>query len=130
MHSSRMRTARFLPYGGSLSRASVQGGLCHGGGLCPGGWGGVSVMKTPSPLWTVDRQTPVKISPCPKLRLWAVKKHWQVVLIASLFLLCEQWSRFLTQTETKCTFKTGTTGNFAVTGKRLEKAKIFLTVTL
>ena len=36
MHSSRMRTARFLPYRGSLSR-----GLCRGGGfsqsLCTGG---------------------------------------------------------------------------------------------
>ena len=46
LHSSRMRTARSLPYGGVFS-----------------------VRKTPPP---VDRQMPVKILPCPKLRLRAV----------------------------------------------------------
>ena len=70
---------------GSLSRGVfVQrgslfgGGLCPKESLCPGGslsrWGslsggfsvgGFSVRETPS---SVDRQTPVKILPCPKLR--------------------------------------------------------------
>ena len=53
--------------GGSLSRGvSVWGCLCPGGSLSRG----VSVRETPPP---VDRQTPVKILPCPKLRLRAVK---------------------------------------------------------
>ena len=98
MNFSRIRTARSLPYrggslltGGSLSRGvsvhgvsvwreSLSGGLCSGvlctGGLSPGGLyprGSLSrgVKETPSP--TVDRQTPVKLLPCPKLRLRALK---------------------------------------------------------
>ena len=70
---------------GSLSREmslSGGGGLCQGrslsGGLCPGE--GVSVQRgvcqgsfcQGDPLHPVDRQTPVKISPCPKLHLLAV----------------------------------------------------------
>ena len=72
MHSSRMRTAHYLPYGGSLSRGlflsggslseevSVQRGLCTGGisvrgvsvqrgSLSRGGLGpgGISVRETP-----------------------------------------------------------------------------------
>ena len=78
MHSSRMRTARSLPYGGVPVQegVSVQGGLCPGG-LCPGGSlsRGVSVRETPSRA--VDRQTPLKILPCPKPRLRAVtKSYW------------------------------------------------------
>ena len=53
MHSNRMRTTRFI------SRLSLSGG----GGLPSG----VSVTYPP-----VDRQTPVKILPCPKLRLLAI----------------------------------------------------------
>ena len=86
MHSSMMRTVRFLPYGGPLSReglclggSSVQGGLCQGDplpflwklGLCPGGplSGGGSLSRgslsgRPTSL-PVDRQTPVKLLPCP-----------------------------------------------------------------
>ena len=81
MHSSRMRTARSLPYrrrwgGGSLSRGisvqwgslsggvsvwggvSVRGGLCPGEGLCPmvclsrGSLPGRPLDRYPSPLWT------------------------------------------------------------------------------
>ena len=59
MHSGSMRTARSLPYGGFLS-------------------GGVSVRKT---LYPLDRQTPVKILPCPKLRLRAVKSVVMVLLL-------------------------------------------------
>ena len=71
--------------GECLSRegVSVQGGVSiQGGGLYPGRGSlsrgvsihggslprGVSFRKTPS----VDRQTPVKMLPCPKLRLRAV----------------------------------------------------------
>ena len=87
MHSIRMRTARSLPYKGGfsvrgclfrgyLSRGPLsRGGLCQGA-LCPGGALSkgflsreVSVRETPSP---VDRQMPVKILPCPKLRLQVV----------------------------------------------------------
>ena len=57
MHSSRMRSARLLTVSRSIRL----------------GWGVAQppVMQTPPP--SVDRQTPVKISPCPKLRLRAVK---------------------------------------------------------
>ena len=69
-------------HGVSVWRGSLSGGLCSGvlctEGLCPGGLyprgslsRGVSVKETPSP--TVDRQTPVKLLPCPKLRLRALK---------------------------------------------------------
>ena len=77
MHSSRIRTALSLPGmvslcpgGRSLSRGfSVQGGLCPGGSLSRGYlFKGVSVRGSLS----VDRQTPVKILLCPKLRLRAV----------------------------------------------------------
>ena len=67
IHSRRMLTAALyrtlgLCPGGSLSGGfSVQGVSVSGGG---------SVRETPSP---VDRQTPVKMLPCPKLRLRAVK---------------------------------------------------------
>ena len=44
------------------------GGLCPGGGLCPR-VASVQGGLCPSPL---DRQTPVKILPCPKLRLQVV----------------------------------------------------------
>ena len=69
-------------HGVSVWRGSLSGSLCSGalctGGLCPGGLyprgslsRGVSVKETPSP--TVDRQIPVKLLPCPKLRLRALK---------------------------------------------------------
>ena len=51
---------------------SVQGGLSGDlclGGLCPGG---SLSREEPPPSPPVDRQTPVKILPCPKLRLRAV----------------------------------------------------------
>ena len=51
MHSSRVRTVRF------------SGCLFGGGGVCPG------CLLQPPP---VDRQMPVKILPCPKLRLQVV----------------------------------------------------------
>ena len=53
MHSSRMRTARSLPYGG---RVSVQRGVGVSvqGGLCP--VRGVSVRETPSSREQNDRQ--------------------------------------------------------------------------
>ena len=65
MHSSRMRTARSLPYGGrSLSaRWSLSTGVSLYGE-------GVPVRETLSP--TPDRQTTVKILPWTKLRLQAV----------------------------------------------------------
>ena len=73
VHSRRMRTAALyrtgdLCPGGSLSGGfSVQGVSVQGVSV----WGGMeSVRETPSP---VDRQTPVKMLPCPKLRLRAVK---------------------------------------------------------
>ena len=71
MHSSSMRTAAVYCTGG----VSVQEGLCPEG-LCPGGSlsrGSLSrglCEDTPSP--SVDRQTPVKILPCSKLRLRTV----------------------------------------------------------
>ena len=62
MHSSKMRTGRSLPYGGGGYRLlyTVGGSLSGAGG---------SLRETPSP---VDRQTPVKILPFPKLRLRVV----------------------------------------------------------
>ena len=54
MHSSMMRTARFS--------------CCRGRGV-----GGLSAWGVYTPLWT-ESQTGVKTSPCPKLRLRAVKK--------------------------------------------------------
>ena len=102
MHSSRMCTARSLPYGarGSLSRkvsvqgVSVQGGLCSRG-LCPAGSGWASVQGSLSiedlclgglcpvevSVQRVSVQrgslsgTPDKILPCAKLRLWPVRKE-------------------------------------------------------
>ena len=101
-----MRTARSLPYGGvspggslsreSLSRrVSIQVGFSVRGvsvqeGLCPGGFlsrgflsrevsvQGISVRETPSP---VDRQMPMKIIPCPILRLRAVKIAYCTTII-------------------------------------------------
>ena len=66
------RTAGLCPGG-----VSVQGGLCPrwvsvGGGLIGGG----SVHGDPSPM---ERQTPVKILACPKLRLRATTKKWYPV---------------------------------------------------
>ena len=65
MHSSRMRTARFSGrlLGGSASGFSAHGGVCLGGCL----------PHTHTHTHTVDRQAPVKILPCPKLRLLTVK---------------------------------------------------------
>ena len=68
MHSSRMSTARSLPYGGiSVQGVYVWGCLCprgslSRGGLCPG--------RPPPPCGQTDA---VQILPCPKLRLRAVK---------------------------------------------------------
>ena len=64
LHSSRVRTARSLPYGGFRDRD-------------PPTW--TEAPPTPGqrpPLdrdLPVDRQKPVKILPCPKLRLRVVK---------------------------------------------------------
>ena len=60
MHSSKMYTAHSLPYRGvSVQRGSVLGSLS-----------GESLSgRLPSP---VNRQMPVKILPCHKLRLWVV----------------------------------------------------------
>ena len=84
MHSSRMRTARSLPYGG----VCVQRGSVSREGLCPervcvqGGpdqgavceRGALYLGDPPPP---VDRQTPLKLLPCPKLRLQAVIILWR-----------------------------------------------------
>ena len=53
--------------GVSAREVSVQGDLCLGGGLYQG-----DPLHSPPP---VDRKTPVKILPCPKLRLRAVIMH-------------------------------------------------------
>ena len=65
MHSSRMRTAHFSGrlWGREMSARHVCPGVSAGVG------GGVSATN---PLQPVDRQTPVKILPCSKLRLRAV----------------------------------------------------------
>ena len=66
MHSSRMRTARLLAVSGG-------GGLHPGGSASMGGLPRGEVGQTPLP--PVDRQTPVKTLPCPKLRLRVVKNE-------------------------------------------------------
>ena len=80
MHSSKMRTGRSLPYGGGGYRLlfTVVGFSVHGGGLCLGGLclGGGLCQGDPLPL--VDRQTPVKILPFPKLRLRVVNIPYAV----------------------------------------------------
>ena len=70
----------------------VQGGLCRGdslsgevsfqGGLCL--WG----RTIPPPH--VDRQTPVKLLPCPKLRLRAVIKRWNVVSVRVILTIRDE----------------------------------------
>ena len=69
------------------------GGLCPGG-LCPGCLcaEGVSVRETPPP---VDRQTPVKLLPCLKLRLWAVNIFEKVFRQASMLTLTYCQLRFI-----------------------------------
>ena len=57
MHSSRMRTARTLPVQGGLPDRDPPWTETHSGQRSP----------------PVDRQTPVKILPCPKLRLRVLK---------------------------------------------------------
>ena len=66
MHSSRMCTARF-------SGRLLEG--CRSGGGVSAWEGGVSLGGVCHPHPPVDRQTPVKILFCPKLRLRAVKWH-------------------------------------------------------
>ena len=74
MHSSRMRTARSLPYRGvSLTDPPGQ--------RPPSGQNPPSGQRPPPP---VDRQTPVKLLPCLKLRLWAV-----TILYALYRFTCE-----------------------------------------
>ena len=91
MHSSRMRTACLLPVSPSMhsSQGDVPGPGVH---LVPGGylvwgvtwsWGvylvpGGTYPGTP-PLWT-EWQTGVKILPCSKLRLRAVKMGAEHIL--------------------------------------------------
>ena len=83
MHSSRMCTNHFtgcLFWGVSTWGVFAWAGGClpwgvsaRGWCVCPGEWcvcPGEAVCHTSFP---VDRQTPVKILPCPELRLWAVK---------------------------------------------------------
>ena len=74
---------------GSLSRGSLSRGSLSRGGLCAEG---VSVRETPPP---VDRQTPVKLLPCPKLRLWVVNIFEKVFRQASMLTLTYCQLRFI-----------------------------------
>ena len=84
MHSSRMRTARFI---GRLGGGCLP--LRLGGGVRFSVWG---VYYTPftTPFTTtplpVDRQKPVKTAPCHKLRLRAVKMGSIVLFTKSVTL--------------------------------------------
>ena len=97
-----MRTARSLPYGG----VSVHGGICSGrvsiqgwgsvsrggsrlGGLCPREVSvqGGSIRETPP----VDRQTPAKILPLPKLRLRAIIKMACIELCGGVHTAPRHW---------------------------------------
>ena len=75
MHSIRMRTARLSGrlFEGSLPRDGCLPGGCLPSGGMPGG---------------VDRQAPLKILPCPKIRLWAVITKIHTALIIHVRLKC------------------------------------------
>ena len=72
--------------GGSLSRGSLSKGA--GGSLSRGSLSG-------RPLCPVDRQTPVKLLPCPKLRLRAVNIFEKVFSQASMLTLTYCQLRFI-----------------------------------
>ena len=82
MHSSRMRTARSSPYGGSLSGdgSSSQRPLCTkthldrhpGRNMGLDSHTGSDITQRPLPCEQNDWHMPVKILPCPKPRLWVV----------------------------------------------------------
>ena len=82
---------------GLCPRSLCPGGLCPGGvsvegSLCPGGsLSGGSLSGRPTP--TGDRRMPVKILPCPKLRLPAVTTIYALITYSFLKSQARQFSR-------------------------------------
>ena len=118
MHSSRMRTARFnghlyrggvclegCPEGclpGCVSRGCLPGGCVQGVFVCRGVLRGLPRGCTPPahcmlgyPHPPVDRQTPVKILPCPKLRLRALTSFIQRVIEIFTSLLTRKQAKLI-----------------------------------